>query len=51
MVEGLKGVLELASQAIQYIFTGNSITSIWFSLVVILVTAVFLLNKLLNRDG
>ena len=50
MVEGLKGVLQLASQALQYIFTGDAITSVWFAIVVIVVIAVFLLNKLTNRE-
>lgn len=51
MVEGLKGVLQLASQAIQYIFTGDPITSVWFALVVVALIAVFLIGKLTNRGG
>lgn len=51
MVHALEEVLSLVRQAISYIFLENEITSVWFALVVLLVTAVYLIIKLTNSDG
>lgn len=51
MVDALRGVIDLVSQATTYLVTSDPITSVWVALVVIIVIACFLLNKLLNRDG
>lgn len=51
MLNGLEGALNLVKQAVQHIITEDPITSVWFALVIIMVIAVFLISKLLNRDG
>lgn len=51
MVDALKGVLELVSQATGYLVTADPITSVWVALCIIILIACFLLGKLLNRDS
>lgn len=50
MVEGIKQVATLISQAIKGIFVENEIGSFWITLVVVLIIIVFIVNKLLNRN-
>lgn len=51
MIDGITGVLTLVQQAVQNIISNDPITSIWFALIVIMCIGVFLVGKLLNRDG
>lgn len=50
MVEAIEKVSTLISEAIQGVFVENEIGSFWFSLVVVLIIIVFIVNKLLNRN-
>lgn len=51
MVNALEEVLNLVRQAISYLFLENEITSVWFALVVLIVTAVYFILKLTNGDS
>lgn len=51
MVDGIKGVVVLLTQAIQGVFIDNEIGAFWLALVVILIVTIFIFYKLTNRDG